>query len=168
MNCSFKKPKTWYNVVMKESKSSAVPAYKKVQIFKWLLKKHNCEIRFDYSYYWKDPKKKTQKIWSATPKLSRDGKDLVLTTSSKNFSNLVVFVKLPSKQVTLSYADVLDALLAEVKRDESDCWLTEAGWPYQRKALFLSKDATLEGLCIEFDLAWRDAFGHLLSEKPKN
>lgn len=144
---------------MGEDKSFAVPAYKKVYIFKWLLKTHNCTtISFVCDYHWTNPKK-TQKIWFATPKLSRDGKDLVLTTSSKNFSNSVVSVRLPSKHATLSYADVLDALLAEVKRNESDCYLTDAGWPYQRKELFLPKDATLEGLCIEFDLAWRDAFG---------
>lgn len=152
---------------MGEDKSFAVPAYKKVQIFKWLVKKHNCTVDFEHDFFWKDRKKKT-KTWLATPKLSRDGKDLVLTTSSKNFSNSVVSLNLPSKHATLSYADVLDALLAEVKRNESDCWLTETGWPYQRKELFLPKDATLEELCIEFDLAWRDAFGHLLSGKPKN
>lgn len=146
---------------MKESKTSAVPTYKKVRIFKWLLKTHNCEIYFVHDYHWANPKK-TQKIWFATPKLSMDGKDFVLTTSSKNFSNSVVSVRLPSKQATLTYADVLDALLAEVKTNESDCYLTEASWSYQRKELFLSKDATLEGLCIEFDLAWRDAFGFSL------
>lgn len=143
---------------MKKSKTLSVLAYKKVYIFKWLLKKHNCEIYFVQDYHWANPKK-TQKIWIATPKLSSGGKDFVLATASKEFRSLVLSIELPSKPVTLSYADVLDALLAEVKRNKSDCYLVDAGWPYQRKELFLSKDATLEGLCIEFDLAWRDAFG---------
>ena len=155
---------------MEKDKSFAVPAYKKVWIFKWLLKKHNCEAHFDYDYRWKDPKKKTQKIWFAILKLSRkeDEKELVLSITSKELLSSTMSFHLPSKHAALSYADVLDALLAEVKRSKSDCWLVGADWPCQRKALFLPKNATLEWLCIEFDLAWRDAFGHHFSEKPKN
>lgn len=143
---------------MKKDKSFTVPVYKKVYIFKWLLKKHSCTVSFDYNYHWTNPKKKTQKIWFATPKLFRKGsnKEFVLATASKNFSSLAVSIRLPSKQATLSYADVLDTLLAEVKSSGSDCWLVDAGWPYHRKELFLSKDATLENLAIEFDLSWSE------------
>lgn len=145
---------------MKERKSKmpSVPVYKKVWIFKWLLKKHNCEVHFDRDWCWENPRKKTQRIWFAVPKLTKDGKDLVLSTASREFPALSV--RLSSKHGALSYADVLDALLAEVKRSESDCWLVDIiNWPYHRKEIFLPKDTTLEGLCIEFDLAWRDAFG---------
>lgn len=152
---------------MEEDKLFAVPIYKKVQIFKWLVKKHNCTVDFEHDFFWKDRKKKT-KSWLATPKLSRDGKDLVLTTSSKNFSNSVVSLNLPSKHATLSYADVLDALLDKIKKAGSDCWLGFGSWPYTRAEVFLPKDTTLEELCIEFDLAWRDSFKHLLTRKPKN
>ena len=143
-----------------------MPTYKKVQIFKWLLKKHNCEVRFDYDWGGKEPKKKTQKIWFTTPKLSRDGKeDFVLTTSSRDFPASILSVMLPSKHAALSYADVLDALLDRIKKDKSDCYLVDFGWPHHKKELFLPKDATLEELCIEFDLAWRDAFEHPSSLK---
>jgi len=151
---------------MKEDKSFAVSAYKKVQIFKWLVKKHNCVVDFDYSYCWENSKK-TQKIWFATPKLSRNGRDFVLTTTTENFSASVLSVMLPSKHAALSYAEVLDTLLVEVKTNESDCYLAEVGWPYHREELFLPKGTTLEELCIEFDLTWKDAFGHLFSRKPK-
>lgn len=144
----------------------SVPAYKKVQIFKWLLKKHNCTIDFDYSYYWKDYKTKTQKIWFATPKLTRNGRDFVLYVASKELPATVLSVYLPSKMATLSYADVLDTLLDKIKKVGSDCFLGADGWPYTRTEVFLPKNTTLEGLCVEFDLAWRDVFGFSL-KKPK-
>lgn len=146
----------------RSSKMSSVPAYKKVYIFKWLLKSHNCEVHFDCDWQWKDPKKKTQKIWFATPKLSRDGRDLVLYVASKDSPATVLSVNLPSKHASLSYADVLDTLLETIKKAGSDCFLGADGWPYTRVEVFLPKDTTLEGLCIEFDLAWRDAFGFSL------
>ena len=152
---------------MEEDKPFAVPACKKVQIFKWLVKKHNCMIDFERDFFCKDPKKKTQKTWFATPKLYRNGKDFVLTTTSKNSLASVMSINLPSKHAALSYADVLDALLDKIKKAGSDCWLGSYGWPYTREELFLPKNATLEKLCIEFDLAWRDAFKHSSLEKPK-
>lgn len=156
---------------MSESKMLSVPAYKKVQIFKWLLKKHNCTIDFDCNYCWKDPKTKTQKIWFATPKLTRNGRVLVLYVASKEFPATVLSVRLPSKHAALSYADVLDALLDKIKKVGSDCFLGSGGWPYTRVEVFLPKNITLEELCIEFDLTWRDAFGFSLKslrkEKPK-
>ena len=150
---------------MNENKILSVPTYKKVQIFKWLVKKHNCTIDFERDFFWKDRKKKT-KTWLITPKLSRNGKDYVLCVVSKEFPTAVLSVNLPSKHATLSYADVLDALLDKIKKARSDCWLGFGGWPYTRVEVFLSKDTTLEKLCIEFDLAWRDAFGYS-SKKPK-
>ena len=155
---------------MEEVKSFAVPAYKKVQIFKWLVKKHNCTVDFERDFFWKDRKKKT-KTWLVTPKLSRDGKDYVLCVVSKEFPTAVLSVNLPSKHATLSYADVLDALLDKIKKAGSDCWLGSGGWPYTRAEVFLPKNTTLEELCVEFDLAWRDDFGFSLKSlrkgKPK-
>ena len=142
----------------KKSKMPSVSACKKVQIFKWLLKKHGCTVVFERQFWWEDPKTKTEKIWFAVPKLFKDGKDFMLHVVSKEFPAKILSVPLPSKMAALSYADVLDALLAEVKRTESDCYLVPTSWPYHGEEIFLLKDATLEGLCIEFDLAWRDAF----------
>ena len=153
---------------MEEDKPFAVPTYKKVQIFKWLVKKHNCTIDFERDFFCKDPKKKTQKTWFATPKLSRSGKIFALFAASKESLATVLHVSLPSKHAALSYADVLDALLDKIKKAGSDCWLGSGSWPYTRAEVFLPKDTTLEELCIEFDLAWRDSFKHLLTRKPKN
>ena len=38
---------------MEEDKPFAVPACKKVQIFKWLVKKHNCTVDFERDFFWK-------------------------------------------------------------------------------------------------------------------
>lgn len=153
---------------MEEVKLFTVPACKKVQIFKWLVKKHNCTVDFERDFFWKDRKKKT-KSWLATPKLYRGEKDFVLCVASKEFPTTVLSINLPSKHASLSYADVLDALLAKIKKVGGNCWLGSDDWPYTRgEELFLPKDITLEKLCIEFDLAWRDAFKCSSSKKPKN
>lgn len=143
---------------MEEVKPFVVPACKKVQIFKWLVKKHNCTADFDYGYYWKDSKTKSQKIWFATPKLFRNGRNLILYVASEEYPATILSVSLPSKHAVLSYADVLDALLDKIKKVGGDCFI---GYDLKTE-VFLPKDTTLEKLCIEFDLAWRDSARHFL------
>ena len=57
----------------------------------------------------------------------------------------------------LSYADVLDEIIRAIKKNDSDCWMSDGRF-IQRTGPFLKKGTTLEELSIEFDLSWRDVF----------
>lgn len=50
-----------------------------------------------------------------------------------------------------------------MKKNNSDCWMSD-GWSNQHVGPFLKRDATIEGLAIEFDLSFRDVFNF---KKPK-
>ena len=57
----------------------------------------------------------------------------------------------------ISYADILDGSMKAMKKNNSDCWMSN-GWSNKRVCHFLKRDATIEELAIEFDLSFRDVF----------
>ena len=139
---------------------------KKVWIFKWLLKKNGCCGVHLVKHVYKKNGKKTAffKVIVDTD----DGKSSLSPTSSSlvlavdiqpdpSFSAIIAPVEVPCKY-NVSYADVLDSVLKAMKKNGSDCWLSDS-WSNRHVNLFLKKDTSLEELKIEFDLSSRDVVG---------
>lgn len=66
------------------------------------------------------------------------------------------YVYVPCKDI-VSYADVLDAVLKAMNKNNSACWMISKSFLTHRK-MFLKKGTTIEELAIEFDMEWRDVF----------
>lgn len=144
---------------MKKKKKENSKA-KKVWIFKWLLKKNGCcGVRLVKDFSKKNGKK------TAFLKVIADiddGKSLVLTVDTQpdlSFLRRTVLapVEVPCKY-NVSYADVLDSVLKAMKKNGSDCWLSDS-WSNRHVSLFLKKDISLDELKIGFDLSSRDVIG---------
>lgn len=132
---------------------------KKVWIFKWLAKKHRCNVRLvrDFTV---DGSKKNE---FAKIILDReDGISFMLMARIKPSSSSIhpkiaaVEVPIPSWDI-FSYADVLAGVLETMEKNESDCWLVDV-WSRRYIGLFLKRGTTLEELEIAFDLTWQDVF----------
>lgn len=147
---------------------------KKVWIFKWLLKKNGCcGVHLVEDFSRKNGKKTTFfKVILSTD----DSKSLVLTVDilpdpsflrRHSFLRSTVFapVEVPCKY-NVSYADVLDSVLKAMKKNDSDCWLSDS-WSNRHVSLFLKRGTSLEELKIGFDLSSRDVFGQHLRKSEK-
>ena len=137
-------------------KKSSVSKAKKVQIFKWLLKKHGCTVELEEKYEGKMGE-------VVTPVLFKDSSryTLVLDIDAVEAKSLSTglrkcpeTVRLPWKY-NISYADILDKILKMMKKNDSACWLWEC-WHWTRERVFIERGATIESLAIEFDMSWRD------------
>lgn len=128
---------------------------RKVWIFKWLLKKSGCKgIRLEKDFL----KDKGKRIDFFRVVLYMDnGKTLMLMVERKQYRNFKRNVMIPYRY-NISYADVLDGILKEMKKNGSDCWMMHDNWSNQPAGTFLKKNATIEELEIEFDLSWKDFF----------
>ena len=73
------------------------------------------------------------------------------------YSNIIYLAFMIPFKYNFSYADVLDEIIKVMKKNDSDCWISD-GWANKRVGPFLKRDTTLEGLLIEFDLSSRDVF----------
>ena len=73
------------------------------------------------------------------------------------YSNIIYSAFMIPFKYNFSYADVLDEIIKAMKKNDSDCWISD-GWANKRVGPFLKRDTTLEGLLIEFDLSSRDVF----------
>ena len=127
---------------------------KKVWIFKWLLKKHGClGVHLEKNFF-KTEKNKKVEFFKVILDMN-DGKKFVLGFDSCPIPKRVLFT-IPFK-FNISYADVLDEILKAMKKNNSDCWMSD-NWVTHHIGPFLKKNTTLEELSIEFDLSWRDVF----------
>ena len=124
---------------------------KKVWIFKWLLKKNGCcgvHLVKDFSR----KKGKKTAVFKVTVDTD-DDKSLMLmvdTQADPSFPMVLAPVEVPCKY-NVSYADVLDSVLKAMKKNDSDCWLSDR-WLNRHVSPFLKKDTSLEELKIGFDL----------------
>ncbi len=73
-------------------------------------------------------------------------------TSHMQYGSCCSIVHFPCSSGSLSYSDVLDKILAMMKKTRGECYLRDSYLDYR---LFLPKGTTLESLAIEFDLTWR-------------
>ena len=133
---------------------------KKVWIFKWLLKKHGCKDVHLVKDFFKTKRGKRIEFFKIILDMN-DGKSFMfminIRPDPKTSRTVLASPAIPYKY-NISYADVLDGILKLMKKNDSDCWLSD-GWSNRHVSLFLKKDVTIEELEIEFDLSWRDAFG---------
>ena len=142
--------------MMRKKKTSKA---KKVWIFKWLLKKNGCrEIHLKKDFF-KTKKNKKVEFFKVILDMN-DYKSFTLMVDvrpdPKISRTVLESLEIPFK-FNVSYADVLDGILKAMKKNDSDCWMSD-NWSNRHVGPFLKKDITMEELEIEFDLSWRDAF----------
>ena len=134
---------------------------KKAQIFKWLVRKHGCSS-IELQSSWTTVQEK--KVQIVCPTFFMHGSDaplqLVVDCKLKNkkfevegFYTSETIVYIPCRDGIISYADVLDWILALMKKNDSECRLRTKP-QYFSSIVFLKKGTTLENLAVEFDLAW--------------
>lgn len=145
-------------------KKTSVEKAKRVQIFKWLLKKHRCSVSLEKSFANTNGKK----TWFFTVHLhGKDAEEHVLCVdknvkldadAAKTFGiqTFAESIYVRCKDI-VSYVDVLDAILDAMSRNNSACWMVSKSFHAPRK-MFLKKGTTLEELAVEFDMEWRDVF----------
>lgn len=144
---------------------------KKVQIFKWLLRKHDCIVELQRDFV----KVHGKKIPIVAPMLFRrkHGMALKLVINSRvkqkkseggGFFLVARAVAIPCRDGIISYADVLDWILKLMKKNESDCRIGDS-WKWTEDEVLLPKGTTIEALAIDFDVAGRDG---LLLKDSKN
>ena len=144
---------------MADRKTNETNRARKVQIFKWLAKKHRCKIRLVRDFIVDSSKKKSEFVKIVLDR--EDGISFTLMTNKKPSSSGIrpklTVVEVPAPSWDVSYADVLDWVLETMEKNESDCWLVDV-WSNRYIGLFLKKGTALEELDIEFDMSWRDVF----------
>ena len=137
-----------YNIDMTAKKTSRA---RKVWIFKWLLKKNGCKgISLEKDFFFKDRSKRID--FFKVVLCMDNGKTLMLMVDRQQDRNFKRTIMVPYRY-NISYADVLDGILEEMKKNDSDCWMMSNSWPNRRTSTFLKKDVTMEELEIEFDLS---------------
>lgn len=135
---------------------------KKVWILKNLLKKHRCSIQLEKDFI---RKKDGSKHLVFNVVLNQEGGRsfrLIIEKNKKKYqqsgARSTYAISIPYNDF-ISYADVLDAILKIMKRNDSDCMMVEKSSISMSKILiFLNKGVTLEELAIEFDLTYRDFY----------
>ena len=131
---------------------------KKVWIFKWLLKKNRClEAHLERGFYGTKENKKAEFCKVILEMDDGKGFTLGFDIHQKGPKLPMVSALMIPFKCNLSYADVLDEILVAMKKNDSDCWMSD-GWANQHVGPFLKKGTTLEEMSIEFDLSWRDVF----------
>ena len=143
-------------------KKTSVSKAKRVQIFKWLLKKHGCTVELQDKYECKKGEITTPVLF-ITPVLFKGSSRYTLALDidaekakslSTGLKKCLETVRVPWKY-NISYADILDNILKLMKKNDSACWLLES-WHEMRERAFIERGATIESLAIEFDMSWRD------------
>lgn len=147
---------------------------KKVWIFKWLLKKNGCcGVHLVKDFSRKNGKKTAffkviVDMDDSKSSLSPTSSSLVLTVDIQpdpSFSAILAPVEVPCKY-NVSYADVLDSVLEAMKKNGSDCWMSDE-WSNPHIHLFLKKGTSLEELKIGFDLSSRDVVSWHMRKSEK-
>lgn len=138
-------------------KKSSVSKAKRVQIFKWLLKKHGCTVELQDKHEGKKGETITPVLFKCTSRYTlaldmdaEKAKSLPTTRLRKCLET----VRVPWKY-NISYADILDRILKLMEKNDSACWLLDF-WHETRERAFIERGATIESLAIEFDMSWRD------------
>ena len=137
-------------------KKSSVSKAKRVQIFKWLLKKHGCTVELQDKYEGKKGEFIIPVLFKGASRYTLAFEmDVEKAKSlSTGLGKCLETVRVPWKH-NISYADILDRILKLMKKNDSACWLLDF-WHETKERAFIERDATIESLAIEFDMSWRD------------
>ena len=134
---------------------------KKVQIFKWLLKKHGCTPGLEFMTV---ENAVGQKVRLAVPVAVTKTSDPFFGCQPWRFAvempkeaplfKLLSFQHLNGcSSGAISYADVFDEILEQMEKCKSNCFITRTEWRGPNCEIFLERDISWEALLVEFDLA---------------